>query len=51
MNKSVVHIVLLVLAVLAGAYGVYMGVLAHNVGVGSFYDLTAIMFGAATKVL
>jgi hypothetical protein len=47
----VLHIVVLVLAVLAGEYGAVIGVLQHNVAVGEFYAVLAIMFGGATKVL
>jgi hypothetical protein len=36
MHKGVIHIVLVVLG---GAYGAYMGVLQVNSGVGSFYVL------------
>lgn len=52
MNKGIVHIVLIVLAVLAAIYGTYVGMgTQHNVAEGSFYWLMAIGLGGATKVL
>ena len=51
MNKHIVHIVLVVLSILAGVYGLYLGLgQPHAYPQGSYYLQLSILLALATMV-